>query len=987
MKKLYTITFISLISLMAIYIAGCSSSSSSSSPMPRIVRDSYGVAHIYANNDYSLFYGVGWAEAQDRLVQMEFMRRDAEGTLSEILGTLALSSDIPMHQWFYTPEEREQAFNSITDTTIKNAILAYCDGVNAYIQSIYSDPTFSKVPYEFYNLGAFIKSLTKKYGLPAGVTYELLPTASGSATVFKPGPWTPQDVIAITDLLVDFFGTGGGRQLTDLNDVNVLTNWFAGQGFTQTDAQKYAMQVFNDLRWLDDPLAPTSIPDNTPGGSVITPNGNIQTTPTIPTGITVVPKSVLLNTMASDNAKEQYNFVFSIPSSSVNRAMNDFYNAQNNIINMRKQLGIFYTEGSNAWAVSPTLTSTNSAMMWGGPQEGFSVPNIDDEMYLHSPDITVGGMKIPGEPIILIGMTKHYGWTTTSGEIDNSEIYVEQVNTAASGFTVNPQTANSNYSVLYNGAYVPMERIVETIHYAGENPSAPASYLDENGNPTGPGPILYNVFRVDDAQHFHGPVISFDLQNGLAYTYRWAFWKTEYSTIEGFADMNMAQSWSDFDNAVAKVTSLHNFVYADQLGNISFWSAGSEPNFAKGYDDRLPAVGSGGQEWSPWPNGQMYVPYSKWLYTVNPAQGWFVNWNTKPLDVPGVIMEGNGGDEHWGQIFRSDRIAFLIKNNPNKLKVADMENIEKDVGTINGDQNSTVAGSYFIPFIENAYNNLKAQNDPLITITTTAFITQAVQILNQWNTYYTDTTKIFTSAGYSITPGAPGYSPVIGQPGASIFDAWWTNIRQVLFGNMPGPIIGETTLNMLYHLFNTPNTGVPINFTGTTTSGYLTGQTATGFTQGSYYAFANLPTSVPKDRDHIIIYALELAMNQLSSGIPASGAQLPANFNAFSPTTWGYVPVNDINFDEIDSFASPANTILAGGGISPTHFGTAPSQNRSTYMQVINLTDPIFGENILAPGENGFVQSNPDGTGTVGPNFGDQIELFKAFEYKPMDIN
>ncbi|MCL4468284.1 MAG: penicillin acylase family protein [Deltaproteobacteria bacterium] len=988
MKRVYTITFLLLLTVAVIHFPGCSGSSSGS-PMPKIVRDSYGIAHIYANNDYSLFYGVGWAEAQDRLVQMEFMRRDAEGTLSEIMGTLALSSDIPMHQLFYSEAEREQAFNNITDTTIRTAILAYCDGVNAYIKHIYSDPTLSKVPYEFYNLGAFVQSLTRKYGLPAGVTYRLLSANNGQNTVFEPGPWTPEDVISITDLLVDFFGTGGGRQLQDLNDVNVLTSWFQGKGFNAATAQQYALQVFNDTRWLDDPLAPTSIPNNTPGGAVITANGNVQTTPAIPGGITVTPKSMVLTAAPLDgHAQQQYNFIFSLPPASVTRAMDDFYKTQKNITDMRKQLGIFYTEGSNAWAVAPTLTATNSALMWGGPQEGFSVPNIDDEMYLHSPDITVGGMKIPGEPIILIGMTKHYGWTTTSGEIDNSEIYVEQLNTAGSGFTINPQTAASNYSVLFNGSYVPMERLVETIHYAGENPSSPAAYLDQNGNPTGTGPILYNVFRVDDSQHFHGPVLSFDLVNGLAFTYRWAYWQTEYSTIEGFAGMDMAQSWSDFDNAVAKVTSLHNFVYADQLGNISFWSAGSEPNFAKGYDDRLPAVGSGGQEWTPWPNGQMYVPYSKWLYTVNPAQGWFVNWNTKPLDVPGVIMEGNNGDEHWGQMYRSDRIAFLLKNNPNKRTVADMENIEKDAGTINGDQNISADAGYLIPYIENAYSALSQQGDPL---TSSTFLSQAVQIMQQWNNYLTDTTQIFSSAGYSITPGIAGYSPVIGQPGMMIFAKWGEEIRQILYGNMfcsssSNCILGETTYNMLLHLLEYPNqNGVPLSFTGTAAN-YITG-TGGQFTQGSYYAFAQLPPAVSADRDHIILYALQQAITQLQNGSPASGGQFPVNFNKADPTTWGYIPVDDIDFDSKDSFASPANSILAGGGISPTNFGKAPSQNRSTYMQVINLTDPAFGENVLAPGENGFIQFNSNGTGTVGSNFGDQIDLFKSFTYKPMNIN
>ncbi|MCL5277863.1 MAG: hypothetical protein M1517_08840, partial [Deltaproteobacteria bacterium] len=165
---------------------------------------------------------------------------------------------------------------------------------------------------------------------------------------------------------------------------------------------------------------------------------------------------------------------------------------------------------------------------------------------------------------------------------------------------------------------------------------------------------------------------------------------------------------------------------------------------------------------------------------------------------------------------------------------------------------------------------------------------------------------------------------------------------------------------------------------------YLTGQA--GFTQGSYYAFAALPAGTPDDRDHIIIYALELAVDQLSGGTPASGAKLAAGFTASDPTTWAYIPAEDIDFDAVDSFASPANIILGSTSVQPTHFGTAPSQNRSTYMQVINLTSPIWGENVLAPGENGFIQFNPDGSGTVGPNFGDQVDLFRAFAYKPMNI-
>lgn len=990
MKKIFTITFLCFLTVSFVYSSGCSKSSSSS-VLPRIVRDSYGVAHIYAGNDYSLFYGVGWADAQDRLVQMELMRRAGSGTLAEILGTLALGvADVPLRQYlYYTPQEREDAFNAITDTTIKDAITAYCDGINAYMRSIYSDPTYSKVPFEFFQLGSYLKSLTSKYGLPGGVTYKLL--SNGTHTVFEPGPWIPEDVIAVIDLLVDFFGTGGGRQLQDLGDLNYLKNWFqtTPPGMNSTDATTYATQVFDDIRWLNDPDAPTTIPNNTPGGTAIMPNGSMKTTPQVPPGVSLT--SLNINQM-DYHAADQFAFLASIPQSSIHKAINDFYGNLQKIKEFRKDMGVFFTEGSNAWAVTPTLSATGSALLWGGPQEGFSMPNIDNEMYLHSPDVTVGGMKIPGEPVILIGMTRNYGWTTTSGEIEDSTIYVEQVDTAGTGFTTNPQTANSNYSVLYNSSYVPVTRIVDTIHYAGENPSASASYLDQSGNPTGPGPIAYNVFRVDDSQHFHGPVISFDLANGYAYTYRVAFWKTEYSTVEGFAGMNNAKNWLDFNNAVAKVVSLHNFMYADQLGNISYWSAGSEPNFPKGYDDRLPSCGAGtsctggSQEWTAWPNGQMFIPYSNWLYSVNPPNGYLVNWNTKPLNVPGIIMEGNGGDEHWGQIYRSDRMAFLISHNPNKLTVADMENIEKDVGTINGNQNATIAGPYFVPFIENAYNNLKNANDPLVTMTTSTFITQAVDILNKWNTYFTDPTRIFTPAGYSITYGVSGYSPVIGQPGAMIFAMWWEDMQKALYGGMMSGILGECTYNMLLHLFDTPNTGVPVNFTGTTAANYLTGMT--GFIRGSYFSFSTIQgTSIPSDRDHIIIYALQQAMNQLAQGNWANGSQSPPGYNSGNPTTWGYIPVDDIDFDSMDVFEGTQLPMLIGQIEPPLSFGKSPSQNRSTYMQIINLTNPIFGENVIAPGENGFVQYNSDGKGTVGQNFGDQVDLFNAFAYKPMDIN
>src|SRR5262252_4606754 len=51
-----------------------------------IVRDDFGVPHIFAKTNRALFQGYGYAVAQDRLWQLELFRRAAYGTLSEVLG-------------------------------------------------------------------------------------------------------------------------------------------------------------------------------------------------------------------------------------------------------------------------------------------------------------------------------------------------------------------------------------------------------------------------------------------------------------------------------------------------------------------------------------------------------------------------------------------------------------------------------------------------------------------------------------------------------------------------------------------------------------------------------------------------------------------------------------------------------------------------------------------------------------------------------------
>src|SRR5438445_10340589 len=58
-----------------------------------VVRDSYGLPHIYAQTAHDLFYLQGYVTAQDRLFQMDLYRRAGAGRLAEVLGEPGLDSD------------------------------------------------------------------------------------------------------------------------------------------------------------------------------------------------------------------------------------------------------------------------------------------------------------------------------------------------------------------------------------------------------------------------------------------------------------------------------------------------------------------------------------------------------------------------------------------------------------------------------------------------------------------------------------------------------------------------------------------------------------------------------------------------------------------------------------------------------------------------------------------------------------------------------
>ncbi len=127
-----------------------------------ITRDAYGVPHIQASDADDAYFALGYAQAQDRLFQMDFYRRAARGELSEILGAELLDADKYLRTLGFLRTARRQYSGLSRETTA--LVEAFSRGVNFFIRH-------GPMPLEFTLLG---------YG---------------------PRPWKAEDSIAIANLL------------------------------------------------------------------------------------------------------------------------------------------------------------------------------------------------------------------------------------------------------------------------------------------------------------------------------------------------------------------------------------------------------------------------------------------------------------------------------------------------------------------------------------------------------------------------------------------------------------------------------------------------------------------------------------------------------------------------------------------------------------------------------------------------------------------
>ncbi|MCL6265770.1 penicillin acylase family protein [Flagellimonas myxillae] len=112
----------------------------------KVYFDDYGIPHIYADNEKDAIKALGYVHAQDRLWQMELLRRVAKGRLSEVFGPDLVETD----KFFLSLGIDDNSLQTVSEMDMESETVAlataYLEGVNQFIAE---GPT----PIEFYLTG------------------------------------------------------------------------------------------------------------------------------------------------------------------------------------------------------------------------------------------------------------------------------------------------------------------------------------------------------------------------------------------------------------------------------------------------------------------------------------------------------------------------------------------------------------------------------------------------------------------------------------------------------------------------------------------------------------------------------------------------------------------------------------------------------------------------------------------------------------------
>ncbi|HYH57949.1 MAG TPA: penicillin acylase family protein [Thermoleophilaceae bacterium] len=189
-----------------------------------IYRDEWSVPKVFGATRSDSMFGAGYVSAQDRLFLMDVLRHTARARLSELAGPANLEMDAAqLLVADYDEDELQQMLDRTTAAAgaegaqMKQDLIDFVDGVNAYIAEARTDP--SKMPVEYPALGKTIAD------------------------------WKVTDTVAIASLIGGIFGKGGGEEAR----VSL-----AYQALRERFGRRKGHRAYHDFRDYDDPEAPVT---------------------------------------------------------------------------------------------------------------------------------------------------------------------------------------------------------------------------------------------------------------------------------------------------------------------------------------------------------------------------------------------------------------------------------------------------------------------------------------------------------------------------------------------------------------------------------------------------------------------------------------------------------------------------------------------------------------------------------------------------------
>ncbi|HZY02266.1 MAG TPA: penicillin acylase family protein [Anaeromyxobacteraceae bacterium] len=571
-----------------------------------IVRDERGVPHVHSGDLRALFYGVGYAQGQDRLWQAETLRRAATGTLAEWFGPGSVDSDVQA-RLLLGPQSRRAALVDSASRDTKTVLQAFADGMNAWI----AEATASgALPLEYAAFGV------------------------------APRPWTVDDTLAIDMLLGSQFGWFGSDEL---DNAKAYADLVARLG------PEEGARAFADTHFLEDPSAPTTDPRPGHGRPHRVPEAKVR-----------LPDRI-------GEAAEGYR---------------DRSERQRKALD---EIGIHRGPMSNAILLGPRMSADGKPLLLGGPQMGYSAPQINHEMGLHGAGFDVTGMEIAGWPLLPIGVGRDYAWSLTSGGSDNSDIFALQLNPV------------SPLQYRYRGTWKDLDCRQEVFGIRGAAP-------------------LTQTLCVSA----YGPVVA--AAGDTAYAFANSTFGEEMTTYEAWLGMGTVRSFREFRDRVAGVALNFNVFYADARGNIAHFHAGKIPIRARGANPFFPQPGDGSSDW------QGIVPFEQMPHSINPERGWLVNWNNKPgPDWP----NSSAGFWDWGPVHRVNTLRGLVAKLPARsATLATLAAINRTAG-LTTDSPSGSADTVVV-------STMLGKMLDAVDTSADARLPQAVALLRGWNWLQTD---------------------------------------------------------------------------------------------------------------------------------------------------------------------------------------------------------------------------------------------------------